>query len=941
MPSNNFMASTPSSVANGLRHYRSIILIYLFFFGFFLFPWDVQAQALPANITSGEIALEVKDPTGAALQAQGMLTGPHIRRSFQTDRTGAVAFSNLPFGTYEIVLSSQDFVSKRLSVEVSSSATVTRVITLFIQTSIANITVFSPTPIGQASQTRDQIPFSVQGLTEKNLQSSNALDLADLMNKRLTSVYINENAGNPFQPDINYRGYTASPLLGTPAGLSVYMDGVRQNQPFGDIVAWDLIPKVAVLDMALMPGSNPIYGLNTLGGAVSVQTKDGLTSPGGSVQFTGGKFGRRSVEGELGGSGRLGLNYYIAWNLYREDGWRQYSPSEVRQAFAKVGWTNARTSIYVNAAYANNWMTGNGTSDFRFLKASYTSVNTIPDETKDHSPSLTLNLAHNLTNNVKLFGNAYYRYVRTNSSNGDLNDASFDQDLYNLSVKDIAALAAAGYTNFPITGNEKTEPFPHWLCIAQALEKDTGGEPIEACNGVITRTNDQQNSYGLSALLVWKTKNNQLSVGGSWDHGASTYHQLTQLGYLNTDKVSFTPISIYLDGSTFADGEPADTQVLLHGTVNTPSIYATDTFTWKSLAVSLSGRYNRTSLENRDYLPSSQMRGTLTSRTMLQRFNPAAGFTYRPSHLFNLYLDYSESSRSPTSIELGCSDPHRPCNLPNALVSDPPLKQVVSRTAESGIRSNNASSLQWSATYFFGQNYNDLLFVASEQTGFGYFLNFGKTRRTGLELEIARAWKQWSIGSNYTLLNATYQSAQTVNGGSNSANDSALKGNPGIDDDIHVIPGDFIPQTPRNIFKLYGQYHPSPGVTIEMDIRAIGSSFARGNENNLHHPDGYFYLGSGKSAGYGVADLGGRYRVTSRIQLFVQLNNLLDKHYSTGAQLGISPYDNHHLFVAQPFGAPQGTGEGNIPLRSTNYLAPGAPFNIYGGLNITLWRRQQ
>ena len=86
--------------------------------------------------------------------------------------------------------------------------------------------------------------------------------------------------GNPFQPDLNYRGYTASPLLGTPQGLSVYMDGVRLNQPFGDVVSWDLIPRQAIASMTLMPGSNPLFGLNTLGGALSIQTKDGRDAPG-------------------------------------------------------------------------------------------------------------------------------------------------------------------------------------------------------------------------------------------------------------------------------------------------------------------------------------------------------------------------------------------------------------------------------------------------------------------------------------------------------------------------------------------------------------------------------------------------------------------------------------------------------------------------------------
>jgi outer membrane receptor protein involved in Fe transport len=899
---------------------------------FSLYGFKAYAQG------TGEIRLQVVDRSGAALKASGRITGPGTNRTFDTDDRGVVSLHDLAPGKYRLEVSRQGFAPHLLSVDVSSSAPVSETVSLAIQGASTSVTVFSPTPIGQADQSLDEIPVPVQGLTAKNLEDSNALDLADLMNKRLTSVYVNENNGNPFQPDINYRGYTASPLLGTPEGLSVYLDGVRQNQPFGDIVAWDLIPKIAIRDMALIPGSDPIYGLNTLGGAVSIQTKDGLTAPGGQITLTGGKFGRRAGEGELGGAYKA-FNYYLAGNLYREDGWRQYSPSEVRQSFVKLGWADAKTSVSLSGAYANNWLTGNGTSDYRFLAKNWGSVNTIPDVTWDHSPSLTLNATHAVNDKLTVSANAYYRYVRVSSSNGDLNDDSFDQNLYNLSAGDIAALTAAGYTGFPTTGNPTTEPYPYWRCLAQVLQNDDGGEPSEKCNGVITRTTDKQNGYGLSGLATWTMKHNRLSVGAGWDRGTSTYHQLTQLGYLNPDNVSFTLVPIFLDGTTFSDGDPVDSQVLLHGTVNTPSFYATDTLTLGKWAITLSGRYNHNSLANVDYLPPSDARGNLTSNSVFQRFNPAAGVVYRASHLFNTYFNYSEASRAPTSIELGCSDPDQPCNLPNALVSDPPLNQVVTRTFEVGIRSNDTGTLHWSADYFFGQNYNDLLFVASEQTGFGYFLNFGKTRRDGIELELSKDWRHWSVGSNYTFLNATYQSPQTIDGGSNSTNDSALAGQPGIDDDIHIVAGDFIPQVPRNLFKLYGQYHMSSKLTAELDIRAVGSSYARGNENNLDQPDGVFYNGSGKSAGYGVADFGARYRLSSRFELFAQMNNLLDKHYSTGAQLGTTPFDNNDLFVARPFGTPYGTGDGEIPIRSSSFQAPGAPFDIYGGLKFTIWKR--
>lgn len=916
---------------------------FLFFLSPSLSPLFAQVAATSVqNQNRGEIRIQVIDPTGAALKVNGRLTGVEgIIRTFQTDALGMVTLNDLAFGHYRIELFRSGFSPRVIGINIKSATPISQKTSLFIEGASTSVTVISTTPIGQTNQSLDQIPVPVQGLTAKNLEDSNALDLADLMNKRLTSVYINENVGNSFQPDINYRGYTASPLLGTPEGLSVYMDGVRQNQPFGDIVSWDLIPKIAIRDMALIPGSDPIYGLNTLGGAVSVQTKDGLTTPGGSLQITGGKFGRRAGEGEIAGVLPNGLNYYVAGNLYREDGWRQFSPSEVRQSFAKLGWTNVKTSVYLSGAYADNWLTGNGTSDFRFLKTDYTDVNTIPDVTWDRSPSLTLNVSHAVRDNLTFSGNIYYRYVRTDSSNGDLNDDAFDQSLYKLSVADVNALTTAGYTGFPTSGNASTEPFPYWPCLAQVLENNAGGEPSEKCNGVITRTADKQNSYGLSGLMAWRTKHNRLAVGAGWDRGTSTYRQLTQLGYLNPDNVSFTLVPIFLDGTTFSDGDPVDTQVQLHGIVNTPSIYATNTLAYGQWALTLSGRYNHSSLGNVDYLPISAARGNLNSNNTFERFNPAAGITYKPSRYFNTYFNYSEASRSPTSIELGCADSTEPCNLPNALVSDPPLKQVVSRTVEVGIRSNEeGGTLRWSAAYFFGQNYHDLLFVASEQTGFGYFLNFGKTRRDGFELELSKNWQQWEFGGNYTFLNATYQSPQTVDGGSNSANDSALAGQPGIDDDIHIVPGDYIPQVPRNMLKVYGRYKPSSKLTTELNILGVGSSFARGNENNLDQPDGVYYLGPGKSAGYGIANLGARYQVIPRVQLFVQMNNLLDKHYSTGAQLGTTPFDNDNHFVARPFGTPYGTGDGDIPIRTSTFLAPGTPFNIYGGLKITLWKKK-
>ncbi len=559
-------------------------------------------------------------------------------------------------------------------------------------------------------------------------------------------------------------------------------------------------------------------------------------------------------------------------------------------------------------------------------RVNYSSVYTIPDITWNRSPSLNLSLRHIVTSNLTLSGNVYYRYIRADTTNGDINEQSFDQSIYDLSTGDIAALTAAGYKGFPTTGNAATQPFPFWRCIAQGLQN---AEPVTNCTGIVTNTFNKQNNYGLSGQASWLIPDNHVTLGGAWDRSGLTFQQASQFGYLNPDRLTVTPINSFADGSTTQDGVPVDTRVNLHGRINTFSLYAGDTLTLgKSLVFTFSGRYNRTGIQNIDRLPldETSARGSLNGQYVFDRLNPAAGLTYRPSRFASLYFSYTEASRAPTAIELGCADPNEPCNLPNALVSDPPLKQVVTRTFEAGVRSPQESKLRWSAGWFRAENYNDLLFVASQQTGFGYFTNFGQTRRQGAEVSVSGGIRHFTLGGDYTFLNATYQSPQTVDGGRNSTND----GGPGLDGNIIVQPGDRIPQIPRNLLKTYVDYQPTAKISVDLDFIAVGRSFARGNENNLDQPDRVFYLGPGFSPGYGVVNLGAHYQVQKRVQLFVKINNLLNHRYYTAAQLGPTPYDNSRNFIAQPFPA---AGD-DFPIRTTTFFAPGAPIGVWGGLRF-------
>ena len=795
------------------------------------------------------------------------------------------------------------------------------------------VEVVSSQPLPGMAQARNEIAAPVQSASSRDIERSGALELGDFMNQRLGSVHVNEMQGNPFQMDVSYRGYTASAALGTPQGLSVYMDGVRMNQPFGDVVSWDLIPQSAIASMTLMPGSNPLFGLNTLGGALSVQTKDGVNDPGTSVTTTLGSHARRSIEFEHGGSNPQGLDWFLTANLHQDEGWRNDSPSDVRQVFGKLGWKGGATELKLSLAHADNQLSGNGLQEQRLLAQDRASVYTKPDITQNRSTLLNLLASHALGERLLLSGNVYYREISTSTYNGDVNEGALDQSVFQPSAADQAALAAAGFSGYPASGaTAANTPFPFWRCIAQVLQND---EPAANCNGLINRTQSTQQNYGVSGQLsllgAVAGRSNRFVLGAGYDASRVRFAQSSQLGYLNPDR-SVTGMNAFGDGASggTVDGEPYDTQVDLSGRIQTWSVFASDTLSLQSnLHLTVSGRYNRTVIDNDDQLHAASDSASLSGNHQFVRFNPAIGVTFNPSRALNTYVGYSQSSRAPTAIELGCANPEQPCKLPNAMAGDPPLKQVVTNTIEAGLRGTTDNRLQWNAGIFSAENQDDILFVADNQAGFGYFKNFGKTRRQGLELGLAGKLGAFNLGAQYTWLDATYQSTETVNGSSNSSNDAAAAGSPGLDGVITIRPGDRIPLIPRQSLKLFADYAASPDLLLSASMLAFGSAYARGNENNAHLADASNYLGAGESAGYAVFNLGARYSVAPRWQLTAQVNNLLDTAYNTAAQLGATGFDARGNFVARPLG---GSSAAGYPLLQSTFYAPGAPRSMWIGL---------
>ena len=607
-------------------------------------------------------------------------------------------------------------------------------------TPLPEVVLTAPLPGRETSL--DEVPANVQSVTAGKLNRITARDAADALNQFAGSVNLSDTQGNPFQADVTFRGFTASPILGTPEGVSVFVDGVRVNEAFGDVVNWDLIPESAISSLEVIPGSNPVFGLNTLGGAVTVATKRGFDFPGTSVESYGGSFGRRVAEFESGAHGER-LDYFLTGNFFAEDGWGQENASRVRQGFGKAGYRDDRTDVSLSFTYANNVLNGNQTLPRSFLSNPWQAY-TWPDTQTDQMAFVDLNASHRLTNQWTLSEKAYYRKVSTGIFNSNVNN-DFDPTL------------PVGSGNAP-TGN--------------AIEGIDQYRP-----GVAAQLSGRRDLAG---------HHNTLIVGASYDSGTTNFRQFNQEAGVSRDTVS---------------SAPARLGTLLHAVNHYGGIYFTDTFgITNRIFLNLAGRYNSASVTLADRLGTA-----LNGHDTFRRFDPAVGLTFNPTRALTLYTSYAAEMRVPTPVELACADPSAPCSLPNAFSGDPPLRAVVANSVELGARGALWPALSFTAAVFRTNLDNDIQFVASGGGAIssGFFENVGQTRRQGVELGLNGKAGLFALSAHYTYLEATFQTPLILNSPNNSA---ARPLSCPTCQDIEVLPGDRIPGIPRHLVKLRAEY---------------------------------------------------------------------------------------------------------------------------------------
>jgi iron complex outermembrane recepter protein len=752
--------------------------------------------------------------------------------------------------------------------------------------------VVATTPVTGLGFDRDKVPALVQTLSAEDFTRAYSPSVLEALSQRIPGVITTDVQGNGLFQDLRYRGFVASPLQGTPQGLAVYMNGIRINEAFGDTVNWDMIPTVAV-GRADVWTNNPAFGLNALGGAVSFQMKDGFTYQGFESDTSGGSYGR------VGGSLQYGVRkgewaLYLAGEGLKDDGWRYQSPSRLGRFYADLGWRGTDAEIHLVGSAADNYFGVVGPTPIELINRDYQSIYTWPQTTKHTSQLLALNGRYSITDHWTVQSNVYTRHF--NQAHVDGNDADVERcsgvatnPLFNTLCLENDGFPAQPAANFQVL-NANNQPIN--------CPPGTGNTCARVPWGTVDRTWTSARTIGGSLQAINDDKifghGNYFTIGTSMDRSRISFQANSELGYIYPDLFVGPNAAVPGTGQIIHTGANIGFSPVDLGAVNTYyGVYVNETFdVTNRLSVSAGGRYNLAKVAMADHLGTSP---DLNGNYTFSRFNPVVGLTYKILPAMTFYTGYSESNRAPTPLELGCSNPQKPCLLEGFLVSDPPLQQVVAYTKEIGLRGDSqiaGGRYDWKLGWFRTDSSNDIINVASIIQGRGVFQNVAGTRRQGLEAGGTYQAGPWLAYANYAFVDATYQFAGKI----------ASPNNPSADanGDIFVTPGKQIPGIPRHQIKGGLDYAVTPAWKFGGDMIWVGSQWYVGDDANQNV----------KIADYWVANLHTSYQMTKELQIYGLVNNLFNRKFATFGTyfdpqsvvnaLANPPTDHRTITPAQP-----------------------------------------
>lgn len=708
---------------------------------------------------------------------------------------------------------------------------------------VVGTTVRSGLPLGMGD-----IPALVQSLDMGEYNSSHLPALGDVLSRRMSGVTLNMAQNNPLQPDLQFRGYTASPLLGLPQGIAIYQNGVRVNAPFGETVNWELIPLGAVDRVDLIAGANPLFGLNSLGGVFALKMKNGFSFDESWLDFSGGSFDRNTGSFEWGGNnGTTGL--YVNINGFKEDGWRDYSDSRVDNLYSALTHRFGDHELELDVQLADGSLRGNGPAPKELLDMDDDAVFTHPDITDNRLARFGLNYNFQLSDEASFTVGIYGRRLETESFNGDGTEFEECDD-----GGDEVLVAEFDDVNDDDECDSAVDSDIEFIV-------DGDGNKVDSdLNAINNRSNTVQEDWGADTQFEWEST--FAGVPSKNILGLTLRRSITEF----SSKVELAQLSP--DRGTIATGifvEEGATELLTRS--DTIGVFwGGQFFLTDDLTATLATRFHQANIKVRD---RSGEHPELDGSHRFNRTSFAAGVSYSLTDEFSAYGAFNQAVRTPTPIELSCADPEFECRLPNAFLADPPLDQVVVDNWETGLR-GDLVDWSWQLALFYSRNKNDIIFQSTggTQGNQGFFDNIDSTRRLGINLALQGDWLNSSWYANYSYLKATYGDDWLVSSPNHPMADE--------NGQLLVKKGDMLPGLPEHSLNLGLEYPLTSKLSVGIDGQFNSSIYLRGDEANLLR----------RIPSYALFSSNVTYQLSERVIITARVDNIFDREYESFGLLG-------------------------------------------------------
>jgi iron complex outermembrane receptor protein len=732
-----------------------------------------------------------------------------------------------------------------------------------VETRLREVEVVAPTPLPGSSIARDKLPTTIETLTDQDVVRSGSLAITEALQQRAPGISLSDSQGAAFAQDLDFRGLHASPLEGASQGVAIYMNGVRLNEAFGDTVNWDLIPATAIARADVFAG-NSAFGLNALGGSVSIRMKSGFDWTGGRVSVEGGSFGKAAASAQFGAR-RDGWSAYLAADGGREDGWRAQSGADIARLYGDIGWKGEKVELHLFATGASNRLGVVGPTPADLLAHDPAAIYTFPQSTRNLEGLVGLSAEAKLASGWSVEAGAHFRAFdqhHLDGNGGDFTGCAFDP-----------GLLCAQSDAFPPGLGPPPSAFQVLNASGAPIGCPTGQGGFFSCDqvpyGTLDRTSAHARTVGASIQATSRAsllrRSNLFAVGADVERSVAHFASDSTLGVIGPDLGVSTAAGIPGSGEVIATrAEVGYGPIELRTRITTYGLYATDSLdVTDRLSVTASARLNLARIALQDLLGSSP---GLNGSHSFSRLDPSVGAVYRVGSGASIYGQYAEANRAPTPLELGCSDPAKPCLLQNALVADPPLKQVAAHSWEAGVRGSprlGRARLDWRISVFRTDLSDDILALASPIQGRGYYANVPGTRREGVEAQVDIRRDGALVYLGFSHIEATYRFAGALPSPNNPSADPS--------GDVHVVPGSHIGGSPENRFKAGLVLEPSSRMTFGADIVAVGAQWLVGDEANRNP----------KLEGYWTADIHAAYALPAGFEIFGRIDNLFDRRFST------------------------------------------------------------